>query len=575
VATFDAITIEGLNPDAYTAEWNYTPIPTPFPDPTQFWFPDGDVNAAVRSAWDHDAAGQSYDATTRLSVQRYFFYDKIYIHPERLDLGAVAADLIRQVSIWNAFFVTKTLESITGTGLDGISVSLGGSLPYAFPPLGFTVADIEISSSEGPFTIDAVYNFNFADETISVEITGSRAQIWAYGHNWDTPIEETLSYLSAVRVAYAGIEHRAALRSIPRRSQSVSLFEEDDALRELETKLFGWQARLFLVPLQQYPSKTTAPALSGQPVIPFDTADRGLVEGAYVVIEDLTTGTRIPASIAEVAAHSITLTSNLTGTLAVGTRLWPAHPAMADEQVSLNWHLPSFATGKINFEFIPVETWGGALAADPPQLYRGEEVYTIEPDWVTGLAVQSTQTFGVTESVAGKKKRNERWLRPSRQYPFGWLLRGFSEIARFREFVQRRLGRTVSFWMPSFRADLQLADPVISIAAVSINVVDGGYLAFSAGNNQRKNISIELKNGTVMRRRILSATYDSPNVTSLSLDAALGYEFTPDDVFRISFLSRYRLGSDEVKLVWYNPSVVTCDMPVVAVPDSPEQDSDE
>ncbi len=574
MATFDAITIEGLNPDAYTAHWNYTPVPIAFPTPTKFWFPDLDVNTGPRTAGDHDAPGQEYAATSRLSVQRNFFYDKIYVHPVRLDLGAVASDQTRQVSIWNAFLVNKTLVSITGTGLDGISITLDGSLPYVFPPLGFTLADIEISSTEGPFTINAVYHFNFAAETKSVAITGSRAQIWAYSHNWDTQIEETLSYLSAVRIAYAGIEHRAGLRKIPRRSQSVTLFEEDDALRELETKSFGWQSRLFLIPLQQYPSQTTAPALAGQPVIPVDTADRGLVEGAYVIIEDLATGRRIPSSIAEVAAHSITLAFNLDTNLAVGTRLWPAHPGMAGEQMNLNWHLPGFATGNIDFEFTPVETWAGAADVAPPQLYRGEEVYTIEPDWVNGLDVKSTQVFGVTESPSGKKKRNERWTHPQREFPFGWLLRGFSEIARFREFIQRRYGRTVSFWMPSFRADLRLAADVTSPGAVSIDVIDGGYLAFSAGNNQRKNISIELKNGTVMRRRINSAAYSSPNVTSLGLDAATGHAFTRDDIFRISFLSRYRFGSDEVKLVWYNPSVVTSDITIVTVPDYPDQDSD-
>ena len=573
MAAYDGLSTPSLMA-FYGEHWNYTPVPLPTPVPTLAWMPALSAGTGALTAHDPEEFVQAYDGIGLQSVQRYYFYDKIYTRPARFDLGAVAADQTRQVSIWNAYLEEKTLISVNGAGTEGMSFTLDGSLPYEFGPLAFTIADIDIAASEGPFIIDASYTLTFTGEIKTVDLTGMRAQVWGFGHNWDTPLEETLEYKTVVRVARAGIEHRAALRKIPRRGVSFSLFEEDDALREMETKSFGWQARTFLVPLRQYPSYTTGQALSGTDIVPVETADRGLVQGAYVLLENPVTGAVTPSTIESVGPSSITLEYNLAETLPEGSRVFPAHTAWAGEQLDMTWQLLDFATGNVTFEFLPVDTWAGAEDVAPPATYRDEELFETEPDWVNGLATNSVQSFATMESPAGRKKRYETWIRPSREYKFGWLLRGHDEIARFREFLQRRLGRAVSFWAPSFRADIRLHAPVISIAATAIHIVDSGYLAFSAGNNERKNIRIQLNDGTVLRRRVNAASYVSAGVTALALDAALGVTFTPDDIFRISFLSRYRLGSDTIKLAWYSAHVVTVDLSLVTVPDYPEQDAE-
>ena len=78
---------------------------------------------------------------------------------------------------------------------------------------------------------------------------------------------------------------------------------------------------------------------------------------------------------------------------------------------------------------------------------------------------------------------------------------------------------TLPIWLPSFAADLQ---PTAAVAGSSKTLVVewAGYAQFGLNKPNRKDVRIELTDGTVLYRRITAAS-QLDNAETLTLDTAL------------------------------------------------------
>ena len=98
----------------------------------------------------------------------------------------------------------------------------------------------------------------------------------------------------------------------------------------------------------------------------------------------------------------------------------------------------------------------------------------------------------------------------------------------------------------SWTQDLKVVAP-ISSAATTISVQWAGYTLFGKGKHNRKDLRIELNNGTVFYRRISNAVEAGANET-LTLSSALGAAVTPGQIRCVSFMALCTLASDEIDL---------------------------
>jgi hypothetical protein len=98
---------------------------------------------------------------------------------------------------------------------------------------------------------------------------------------------------------------------------------------------------------------------------------------------------------------------------------------------------------------------------------------------------------------------------------------------------------------------------VASISAVdtTIDVEWCGYTDNLLGDPNRKDIRIELANGTVLYRRITASSEISATVERLTIDAALGVAVTPADVVLVSFITLMRQESDAAEFSYWTGDV--------------------
>jgi hypothetical protein len=565
----------GIEAILTSAAWEFSPVPTHRAVYSDAWTDTSEAGAEAVTRAPRGVFRPDKATVAAPSFQRHYFYDKIYLRPAAVDLGAVASPATVGLVLWNAY--PESSVNITGyspEGDEGIVANLPWVfLPYEMLPLGVTSLAFDVSATEGPVLIEASYSFVFSSGDSRVfTITGQRAQLWAFGHNWADPLEETLSWKTALNVASNGEEHRASLRRNPRRAVSVSVFEQGRSLSHLDHLLFGWQHRSILVPLLQYKSPITSALTETDTEVFLVTEDAGFLPGCYVAFSDEDGRVARAARVNEVLSDRLTLTTEAGVTLPAGASVWPAAAGHASDRTGATWRLPGFALGQsVSFDLSPVETGQGADVIAAPDLYRGEEILLTAPDWKDGLDTSYEIDRFLFDGQAGATSYTDSWNTARVARPFRWLLSSRGEIQRFREFLQRRRGRAVSFWMPSHKADLHLSAQVDAVD-LSIEVYDDVYSLFADGVPGRNHIEIRLTDGVTIRRRIVSSSPATEGRVALSLDDEAGVSFYPADVDRISYLSRYRLGTDDVTLQWWTMAVVVVEVPLVAVADNRPED---
>lgn len=507
------------------------------------------------------------------SVQRYYLYDQIHIIPNIFSLGALATDKTVTARIWSAFFYETTASSISMYNAGGFTEDLSDELPYLFRKLEERDWVFSIDSDSGPSIIAAKISITIDGVPYDVDFTGMRAQAWVFPHNWKDPVMETLEWKTAFNVTYDGTESRAALIDTARRTVEYSLYLNSANAKRMENSSFGWQHKVFLTPIHSYFSQLDQAATQGQQIIYLDTVDKGFYVGGYAVLYNETTGVSEPVSITDKTNTQLTLLSPLVYDWSKYATVFVGAPGYIQGNIPISWQTNNFAEGKVKFQLMPAEVDSFTPSVSPTDLYRSEEVLTREPDWAGGVSWDMTYENGVIDSNTGVVFNFETWKRPKRSMSHSWMLKGLTDIRKFREFLYRRRGMAVSFWMPTWRNDFRSVTRSYLSGSTQFEFYDDNFILMSAGKVERQHIQIELKNGITHRAKISSYAETSPGVVAITLNSGYPSSFESSDIKRASWLSRVRLDSDQIELEWVHARLVRVTIPIATAPDYETQDA--
>lgn len=478
------------------------------------------------------------------------FFERIHITPLSLLLGNVISTQDREIRVWNAYRSRAvTLTGMPVSGTDGMTIRAPGPLPLAFSPMAERVWGISISTS-GPPTIAATITYQFDGlAPITVTITGSRVVVFPFRPNWSSPFNETLSFLTAVERAFDGSEQRAQLRDRPRRVFEYSLAVLDGEHAYFESLLFGWQDRLYAVPVWPERTNLALDADAGATAIVCEVADRTLVEGGLLLLYK-NTRTFEAAFIAGIAGDVISVQTPLTRAWPRGTRVYPLQLAMMNDQTQLQYATDRYLTAAVRFTADPVTSDPRLPALPAPETESGVELVRTHTNWRDGMTLSVTADARLHDNSVGPFQVRPRSGLPQLTKQHTWFLKGRPAISAFRAFLGRRQGRAISLWMPTGTDDLLLAAD-ITAGAQALQVRDNGYHQFVSGHPARSRLLLELRDGT-WRALTITGTADlGDGITQLAITPAIPTAITRASVRRLSYLGRYRLNSDDITLTWH------------------------
>lgn len=367
--------------------------------------------------------------------------------------------------------------------------------------------------------------------------------LWPMPADWGKSVTESLAWLTdALPSRDDGTTQKRELRQAPRRSFGFDVIVDGRDRRLLDSLRFDNGSREWRLPIWPDGQVIAEAVASSASVIACSTAGRDFVVGGQAAIWTAVDQWEL-VDIASIEAEGLTLASDTVSAWPVGARLWPVRraviPASSEEST---WHDDA---SRIPMQFRITEPcdWQGAM---PSPIYRGLPVLDVRPDQTDTTEHSYVRDQQLLDDETGVVQVIDYPNRPARGQAHAWRLFGREEHTHFRDLMYGLRGRMGELWVPSWNSDLKVVANIGS-SATAITVEYLGYTVFGRQQNGRRDIRIELVNGTVFYRRI-TASIEAGGFEVLTINAALGVAVPFASIRSVSFMAPCQMASDQVEL---------------------------
>lgn len=525
------------NPNLTTDHWAFAWVnqfdPSPYVSDTQ-----RTGQAPLTTHWPVAANGRGLSGQ-RMRAHVDDWYHRFHISPQQLDLGNVVSAQTSPVFLWNAFLEPRTLSSITGLD-ESIEISGQPAPPLLFPALMELAWNVTVTPDGQP-VLDTVVAWQFdKDHSAGLRITANRIIAWAFVPDWGDGIRERLSASTDILQSESAASQRRQLRLAPRREFTGPMYAEGRERQLLDLALFGWSDRVWSMPIWPDIQLLEVGIAADVDFIPCSTQYLDFRNGGLAMLRGEDAFTSETVEILEVLPNGLQLKRNTQLAWAAGSRLYPARAAQLLDEPSLSKLTDRLIEATVQFLVVEECEWPEWL---PAVLYRGRPVWDRRPDDTENLThaaqrLRSTLDSGFAQPLITDTARRALQMLGQRHLDLGREAR-----ALVRSFIYGMRGRQKAVWVPSHMHDLTLV-ATVSAVATTMDVENIGYTRFSNGKPGRRDIRIELFDGSVFMRRLIGSTELDNQVERVGLDSALGVEVQPHQVARISWMNLMRFESD-------------------------------
>lgn len=482
------------------------------------------------------------------------FFNYVYIIPSTLSVPSVAADSFYTVTLWNAFRTTKTLDSLTEAGFDGISVNAAPALPLAMSPLGLYDFTLLIEAS-GPPTIDASLSFNVGsgELTAVLPIVGQRVGEFYFIPNWETPVTRHFGFLTDISRSRTGRERRRSLRSRPRVKIEYMHSAIPSRLRRLLKFTAGDISQRLAMP--DWVSRTRLATTVGLGGTSFDveSVPGWLVTGATVYLVGPSKTSYNLTSVADVTGTTVTLVGPTIAEFVAGSSLYRGLVGRLEKDVVLRKRTNEVAELQITFDVDPgEENLADTVAAGT--IFQGRELFPFKPNWSQEPNItfaRERETFDVGRGRI-LSETFETMTKEITEMTF--LGRDIDEITEIEDFFRRHEGRLGEFWLASGSPDILPTDDIANGA----NFLTTEYEMYDLFNGSVDHVAVQvvLKSGTVYNMSILAMNQLTlPDRTEIVFNETFGEDIAIADIERISWMKVCRFATDTLTITWQTNSV--------------------
>lgn len=367
---------------------------------------------------------------------------------------------------------------------------------------------------------------------------------WPLLPDWKSGVRETLEWRTRVLgPSLTGVRQKRLMRLSPRRTFEFTLMPHKHGKRLLDNIRFGQGKREFMLPIWHDRQSFKTNILLGEDELPCVTAGYDFSRYALIRSGDLNNFAFEVVEIDTIAADHLLLVNPTQYAWPAGSRLYPLRRAVVADFTRSQNLTPDASTLQVAFEVVETCDWP---EYEFPANYLGWPVWEFKHDW------REARNLGFNRIISSVD--NDTSLPEYFDFPdqvFGsldtrWVARSRAENTVMRSALYTLAGRYRSVWVPSRLDDLKLVANITSGSA-QLTVEYCGYTVFIAQKMGRRDLRIELRNGTVFYRRVVGSAEVGANEV-LTLSSALGVNADRSQVRSISFMSLMQQASDSVTL---------------------------
>lgn len=475
------------------------------------------------------------------------FYERIHYDPALMNLGQLLNAQTRELHIWNGYFETRVLSSITPLDAEGLDLT-HDPVPTLYRPLQERTLQLAVSV-EGPPEINASYTFVWDNQTNVYRVTGQRIVVFSIAPDPQSDFTERLTWYSTVQTAYSGKEQRMALTDDPRVSYTYRVQALDNERQRLEALVWGWQSRAFAVPVWNSYTHTSQPVAPGNEIIYVDaTADREFAPGKLAII---LAGPALfeAVEILEVFPDRLRIKKPAQRAWTRRVPVLPARTMRMANEVQYNGQVANYREYDVTFtadatEVLQDYAW--------PWMYKNLPVLEFSPDMTPGLNGSQSRNMIFQDGEHSLPLIVDRSGVGTPHQTWSFVFTSLAEVQRFKSLLAKLRGICGEFWMSTWSPDMTLA-AAIDINASGFYVEEALHSAMYYDRRGRKNLVIQLRDGTTYYREILSVTNSHaaiPGTELVVVDEPIPRVVTPNQVRCISFLTQSRFENESFEFVW-------------------------
>src|SRR5699024_5841888 len=307
------------------------------------------------------------------------YYDHIFVEPAYIDAGSITGDVSKSFIITNMYLgQTVHMTGYTATGDTGIS--LIGSFVQDMRPLQTLARSVKITT-KGPAQVSAEFDFTFTGlPSPSLSIVGSRAQLWTLQTNWAQTYSQTFRYMTEILTSETGEEQRFGLRNEPRMDVQFSGYADNDALRDLRSKLSYWRDGAWMLPDETRNVTSTSLIGTGVDHVDVDSVPDWIHPGANLMF--VNGPVRDVRQVESINGNTVTFTTEMA-------RAWPAdsiiRPAMTSylgKDIKVTRLNADAANVAVNHEVVERNPDN---VPDATKIMAGREILEVQPNYAAGL----------------------------------------------------------------------------------------------------------------------------------------------------------------------------------------------
>lgn len=385
------------------------------------------------------------------------------------------------------------------------------------------------------------------------------AQLWPFVGGGDVSWQP--EWLTEVLRPSAGLVQHRQLRDRPRMSVAFQGIATGQRRRWMENLLERNGARRWHVPLQGAGFTLGAPLLAGAAGVPGTTAGTLLRTGGRVALVPEDPRKAELHTVADVQPTGVVLAGNTVNAHVPGTRVLPVFAGRLVSSPTLQRFTGDAVPWAADFELaesLPVD----ALAS--PLLYRTFPVLNLPLDWSSDPSWQPQRDVLREDNDTGPVWASELMVQSLTEIKRLCTAVGSAEVARLLGQLWALAGRANPVWVHTHAHDLVLSAGM-SAGSTTMDVEWAG-LGTGPRPPGRRDLSIALRSGTVLHRRVTAVAAPSSNVERLTLDSAPGVAITPADVLQLSWMSLCTQSADVVRINWWKHDVAQIELAFQAVP---------
>lgn len=374
--------------------------------------------------------------------------------------------------------------------------------------------------------------------------TSGGPRIWPVTPDWNDRVNETLRWGSDVMHASAtAVSQHRSYQIGPDRALSFGVKAGRHGDRQLADALLAGHRGRWLLPIWPDVQRLAAAVDDGDVFIGCAAEGYDFVAGGKALLYAAPTRWEVVA-IDSIEAGGLGLADALAADWPRGTRLYPLRWAREQPGSEERMFSDAFSHREIGFTIIEPCDWP-ALA--DPTLYLTHPVLTSRPDESEDLTHAYKRLLQGVEYTGCEPFAYDLADQALRMQSTHWALVGRPRHSWFRSLLYTLNGRCAPMWLPSFASDLRPA-AAIAGGSTSLSMQWAGYTQLGKDKHNRKDVRIELTDGTTFYRRITNAV-EAGDTETLTLSASLDAgSIAPERIRAISFMALATLASDNVEI---------------------------